>query len=256
MELPPQDLGWFADNLADVIQEIATARSSRDGVILQTEAPAELLDKIVPALVDALKTVNIDNNNNISELHNIPSRSINVSELCDYGLGILGELAQLATDLKQRDQVERIEQLAVSLTLWTLQRQGSLRSIELVVNGLARLANHTAEHSSLVYLFHVMSDVMLALSRSSVGTGPEKSTGISTDARKILLLNRAIVATRALSPDLMDIAFADVANELPESAPQFFAEGMQQIDIQNYPPEVSRVIERFHRDWPETRVFH
>jgi hypothetical protein len=74
--------------------------------------------------------------------------------------------------------------------------------------------------------------------------------------RDLLLLNRAIVATRALSPELMERAFADVAEQLPDAAPGFFKEGMEQIQTQNYPEDVGSVIERFHSDYPASATIH
>ena len=149
---------------------------------------------------------------------------------------------------------EPIEQLSLSLAFWVIRHQGELRSGGLVVNGLARLANKTGDQTALRWLFHTMGEILDALP-ATVGRS-EALHRDASDARRILLLNRAIVATRALSPTLMNSSFADVAEELPENAPGFFREGMEQVRIQNYPEEVSAVIERYHRDWPTRKVLH
>ncbi len=63
---------------------------------------------------------------------------------------------------------------------------------------------------------------------------------------RLLLLNRAIVATRSLKPALMEVAFDAVLEHLPEEAARFFEEGMAQMDALDYPPHVRAVIERYY----------
>jgi hypothetical protein len=62
-------------------------------------------------------------------------------------------------------------------------------------------------------------------------------------------MNYSIVATRTLTPELMEAAFRVLTEKLPEDAPRFFDEGMQQMDAQNYPPAVREVMEKYHREW-------
>ncbi len=254
MELPPIDLEWFAENLEEVVSEIVDAWNSNGTVAATDEAPPELLRHAMAQLANILGSEDPRENSTSPNHHEMGAQDI--SELGEYGLTMLGELALLATDLGLSNAAERLEQVALSLALWVTRQGGKLKSAELAVNGLARLANYSRHQADLTRLFGVMSDVLAAIPKS-VREGETRSENENVyDVRRILLLNRAIVATRALSPKLMDWAFSDVARELPDSAADFFSEGKEQVGIQEYPPEVSEVIERFHRDWPKTRVLH
>ena len=73
---------------------------------------------------------------------------------------------------------------------------------------------------------------------------------------RILHLNRAIVATRTHQPDLMDEAFGDLTRHLPEDAAGFFSQGMEQMELLNYPPHVRAVMDRYYRKWSVNRSLH
>lgn len=73
---------------------------------------------------------------------------------------------------------------------------------------------------------------------------------------RILLLNRAIVATRSHVPDTMEKAFEVLTNNLPEEAAQFFNAGMQQMDALNYPQHVREVMEKHHNNWSRKHSLH
>jgi hypothetical protein len=74
---------------------------------------------------------------------------------------------------------------------------------------------------------------------------------------RVLLLNRAIVATRSHRPALMEVAFDDVVEHLPQEAARFFEEGMAQMDALDYPPQVRAVMERYYlRQGPAPHTLH
>jgi hypothetical protein len=54
----------------------------------------------------------------------------------------------------------------------------------------------------------------------------------------------------------MEQAFAVLTEKLPEDAPRFFTEGMQQMDALNYPAHVRKVMEKYHRQWTRNRALH
>jgi hypothetical protein len=71
---------------------------------------------------------------------------------------------------------------------------------------------------------------------------------------RLLHLNRGIVATRSHNPALMEEVFEELVRELPEEAPGFFAEGMQQMEALNYPPHVRKVMGRYFAKWTRPRM--
>ena len=252
MEMPPPDLGWFTENLTDTVREIIDAWGDAGAVAARDEASPELVRDALDQLIEVLR------------LHEWPQEppgqsgelkhdEVDVSELGDYGLNMLLELSKLAIDLGLEPLTERLEQLALGLARWIVTQGGELESIDLVVNAVARLANKSNQPHELDALFYVMGelvDATLPLSGDVVALDQDP------DPRQLLLLNRAIVATRALSPELMEIAFSDVAEQLPDQAPAFFREGIEQVKQQGYPDNVREVIERYCLEWPLAKILH
>lgn len=254
MELPPIDLSWFAENLSDTVQEILDAWNDGNASVSSKEkAPPELLKDALRQLIEVLR-IHEWNKNPGQGSGNGANSEFDISELADYGLNMLAELSRLSTDLGLGGQVDRLEQLALSLGLWAVRQNGELSSVELVVNGIARIANHSQESTELERLFHVMGEILDAASPVESSRYVVEDT--MHNPRHLLLLNRAIVATRTHSTQLMETAFADIAHQLPDVAPGFFSEGMEQVKLQGYPEEVREVIERYYREYPPVSTIH
>jgi hypothetical protein len=254
MELPPVDLSWFAENLSDTVQEILDAwNDANASVSAQDEASPELLKEALKQLIEVLRIQEWNNNTGQGNGNRAPAE-VDISELGDYGLNMLAELSRISIDLGLEGQMDRLEQLALSLGLWVARQNGELNSVELVVNGIARIANHSQEQMALERLFHVMGEILDAA--SPVDSARYIFADVMNNPRYLLLLNRAIVATRTHSPQLMETAFADVALQMPDAAPGFFSEGMEQIKLQGYPEEVREVIERYYREYPSVSTLH
>ena len=160
MELPPIDLSWFAENLTDTVQEILDAwNDSNASVSSKEEAPPELLKEALKQLIEVLRIQEWNNNPSQGNGNGAPGE-VDISELGDYGLNMLAELSRLSIDLGLEEQMERLEQLALSLGLWVARQNGELSSVELVVNGIARIANQSQEQIELERLFHVMGEIL------------------------------------------------------------------------------------------------
>jgi hypothetical protein len=69
-------------------------------------------------------------------------------------------------------------------------------------------------------------------------------------------MNRAIIATRSHQADLIEKAYNDLVQALPEEAPRFFEEGMQQMELLNYPQVVRQVVEKYYTLWGQPRTLH
>ena len=254
MELPPVDLSWFAENLTDAVQEILDAWNDSNAFDASQEtAPPELLKEALKQLIEVLRIQAWNNNPNqpgsVGTLG-----EVDISELGDYGLNMLSELSRLSIDLGLDGKIERLEQLALSLGLWVARQNGELSSVELVVNGIARIANQSQEQLELERLFYVMGEILDAV--SPVDASGQVYENVMSNPRHLLLLNRAIVATRTHLPQLMETAFAEIVDHLPDAAPGFFSEGMEQVRIQGYPDEVRELIERYYREYPPISTLH
>jgi hypothetical protein len=54
----------------------------------------------------------------------------------------------------------------------------------------------------------------------------------------------------------MEQAFDSLVEYMPDEAPAFFREGMEQMDVLNYPSQVRVVMELYHEEWCGRRVLH
>ena len=177
-----------------------------------------------------------------------------LTELTELTIELLGELATLASDVGL-DQAHRDALLLpAEFALWAARRGANIHSLGPVVDALARLANSTREPVRLAQLFQQIGQLMDAVApaaRSRDGAGRASSPW------RALLMNRAIVATRSLDPGLMAQAFDTLVEQLPEDAPGFFAEGMNQLDIIGYPPQVREVMTRYYAQFgPASDTLH
>ena len=62
---------------------------------------------------------------------------------------------------------------------------------------------------------------------------------------RMLVINRALIATRTHDTELMKIAFDMLAENLPEEASRFFEEIVEQMHIVNYPDHVREVLQHY-----------
>jgi hypothetical protein len=180
-------------------------------------------------------------------------QDLGLDRLGVYALDLISELSSVAGLLGLEDLSRQIELQSYPLAVWLARHGGRLTRLEPVVNAVAFLANHTTETEDLGRLFKGISELVEAVSPSIRKDLEESGPGRPW---RLLVLNRAIVATRSHDPDLMEAALTTVAEYLPDEAPRFFAEGMQQMDLLGYPSRVRRVMQRFFDQWGEGRRMH
>jgi len=73
---------------------------------------------------------------------------------------------------------------------------------------------------------------------------------------RVININRSIVATRSHSPEIMDVAFQALIKNLPQDAPNFFVEGMSEMERLGYPEHVRKVMTRYYEQWNEPHTIH
>jgi hypothetical protein len=171
----------------------------------------------------------------------------------DHGIDLLARLAAIAGRLHRPQEARAVEGLSLPLACWIARRGGEISNLAPVVNAVAGLANGLREPNDLERLYPLVSEVVLAVSpqvaQDSLAIDP-------TRPWRVLLINRAIVATRSHQPALMEEAFAHLVEHLPQEAPEFFREGMEQMEARNYPGHVRLVMHRWHLRWGGQRTLH
>ncbi len=179
--------------------------------------------------------------------------SADITEIGEYALRLQEALATLAAKAGLDDRQEALALVSINIALWVADHGGRIDTLEPVVDALALLANNLREPPRLEALSHVINRIVAAVAPM-----------ISQDLEKVnpgrpwrvLLLNQSIIATRSHNPELMEQAFAVLTSKLPEDAGRFFTEGMQQMDALDYPAQVRKVMEKYHRQWTVNRALH
>jgi hypothetical protein len=174
-----------------------------------------------------------------------------LSTLGEFGLQRLEELAQAAVSLDQAGHAAEVLRAALAFALWITRRGGELRHLAPVVDALAAEANRTPRGEAMKALYELSCELVEAASPRAQSGEP-----VAAHPWRLLLLNRAIVATRSESPELMEAAFDAVAEHLPLDAQRFFAEGMEQMAIIDYPDHVREVMHRYFLAHSASRRLH
>ena len=169
-----------------------------------------------------------------------------LTDLAGQGQGLLDDLMRWGRSLGIAEVGDAIGNLLVPWSLWLARRGARLTQLEPLVNQLATLANRSSEAHDLQQLERTYSRLIAAvdpvLRRDIDKSNPQRPW-------RVLVLNRAIIATRTLDPDTMSAAFEALIHYLPEEAADFFSEGMREMDRVAYPNPVREVMQRYHRRW-------
>ncbi|MBK1722533.1 hypothetical protein [Thiocystis violacea] len=247
--LPPIDISYIADRLNDLSDEIQ--RAFEDSTDRVEPAPHVLLDGLA-RLIDIIRGADAGSPGDFAE-HLRAATGSDPEVLLEHGLGLLTQLAGLAEQLHLTHHARGVEQLCLPLTCWMLRRGSELKHPEPVVNAAAHLANHLRAPSQLAELYGLLTEVMK-------GIGIERALELESSNPerpwRILLLNRAIVATRSHQPLLMEESFQSVVEHLREDAPDFFREGMGQVEALDYPPQAREVMRRYFEIWCVGQKLH
>ncbi len=243
MNLPPADLSYLRERfkeLASTVRdfcETGIQDENPESTQLLCDAMAQLMD-----ILDRMETDPADVKNRPTEL----------STLGEYGLHLIEELSQLAGAADQADLRREIEHLSLPFALWIARHGGEIRNLPPVVNALAHFANQNTQPHVMASLYTCCCEVIEAIS-------PAYENSDSTDPNdpwRLLLLNRAIVATRSHNPELIEPAYDAIVETLPADAEQFFAEGMEQMTIIDYPHHVREIVRRYYLAHTQPKHLH
>ena len=226
-----------ADHLADI-----TADSAAE------ETPEQLLSAMEQA-IDVMERADADAAARQGETVLSDGE---ITEIGEYALGLL-EAIVARVENASGHQSRELTRLAIPISLWIARQGGHISKLELVVNSLAAWANELQDTLQIADLARVIREIIDATS-DEIRRDLEQSNPMRP--WRIINLNYGIVATRSHDPVLMDQAFAQLAENLPQDARAFFREGMQQMDIVGYPDEVRKVVERYDRLWGSGDTLH
>lgn len=243
MNLLPADLAYLRDQLSELAAILHERREAASIASDDGESP-RLLGHAATQLFDALGM-------SVRQEAFDATWSDEITTLGEYGQHLLAKLEALAIRLDSPDIQVRLEQLNLPLALWIARHGGEIRNLAPAVNALADLANHANEPRAMAALYTHCCELLDAAS-------PACAEGhIHQDHPwRLLLLNRAIIATRSHNAELMSVAFDAIVEQLPDDARHFFSEGMQQISEMACPDQARDVMKRYYLACANPRQLH
>lgn len=251
MELQIQpDQDYFQQHLSDIQDAVQQAHRG-SGTLSGMEGGPELLDDAFAQLLEIVARVESDARATDSDHPGV--RQTDITELGEYCIGLLVELEQWVQRYRLEEEQMLLAEVYLAFALWIARHGGELLTLEPVVDALAQFANRTLDAEQLSHLFTYMGEILEAVS-PTIRQDLEKTN--PGRPWRVLNLNRAIVATRSHDPDAMKQAFDSLTTLLPEEAPRFFAEGMEQMEALDYPAHVRDVMEHYYKDWNRKHQLH
>lgn len=247
--IPAVDIATISEELRGNSREIIETFEDQDRA---TDTDPRVLVDALEELFDRLRRMAREDPPGVMQARSVPEEN-KVQALGDYGIRLLARLAGVAGRLRLPQQARRIEELTLPFACWIARQGGELSNLAPVVNGAAGLANNLKGSAELAHLYGLLSEVANAVSPQ---VSQETASADPTRPWRILLLNRAIVATRSHRTTLMEEAFESLIEHLPDDAPDFFREGMEQMDALNYPTQVRTLMQRYYAQWSGKRVLH
>jgi len=175
-----------------------------------------------------------------------------ISKIGQYTLDLLEAMVAHVQE-KTGEQNRELIRLSVPVSLWVARHGGKLSQIDMLVNSLAGYANELTEPHTLADLAAVIKEVVDACD-NDIRRDIEQSNMMRP--WRVLNLNYGIVATRSHQPELIQQAYDALIKNLPQDARQFFKEGMQQMDLIDYPDDVREVVERYNNMWGAESSLH
>jgi hypothetical protein len=249
MQIPTGNLDAIRDGIRAVLDPLTPAADTRpaaDGAA----GDLVLLARAFDQLMDVMERIEADSRVEGGTQTPHSSTAGDISELGEYALKLLDNLAAHANEAAAR---EHNAGLAANFALWIARHGGQIDTLEPVADALALLANRLTDPRDLEALNAIMAEISNAVSPVIREDLERINPGRPW---RVLLLNRSIVATRSHNTAVMEEAFAFLTHYLPEDAARFFTEGMQQMDALDYPAQVRKVMEKYHRLWTLNRSLH
>ncbi len=245
MKLAPADIAYIYDRFVDLTEKLQAIQDSAPQPLGDDDNPTALLQEM-SRLTGVLRNANDAD----------PERRLEVRELqtlVEFGIQLIIDLAALASHLEAPELAREIENLSLPLGLWFARQGGELTRLEPIVNALAFQANHQKDPQGMAELYRQVCEIIDAVS-PVISEDADKNNPLRP--WRLLLLNRAIVATRSLHNDMMEPAFDAIVELLPDDANRFFEEGMEQMDAIGYPEHVREIMSRYYLMHAKQRVLH
>lgn len=245
MDIPPADLGYIAEQLQPLAEALIDSCDDISDVPLAPNVLCDAIEQLLMVLRGHERSL-------LGGDESFRLADKELTELISYGMQLFSEAATLAERYTPPAVAEALESLSLPLALWAARQGAELAELAPAVNSLARLANQLRDPDAMVRLYEAM-DLVAQSANPRLAQADMSDPG---HPWRILLLNRAIVATRSHQPQLMEPAFEAIVECLPDQATRFFAEGMEQMDVVGYPDQVRAMVQDYYLRYSGDRTLH
>jgi len=231
---------------SDAIEELLPNLKVADG-----KASAAALDMIaaMKSNIDVMERVSADFNS----ARKNALKNDDINKIGDYALTILDELSNTAANQNLQKSLLLLNRLSIPVAIWIADHGGKINKLEIIVNAFASYANELTDMEQLAAFCDVIRKVIFSVTdeikMDMEATNPMRPW-------RILNLNWGIVATRSHNAETMEVVFNQLIKNIPVDARQFFKEGMQQMDVIDYPEHVKVVMEKYNNLFRDEGAFH
>jgi len=217
-----------------IFADLSKKLQARAGAVTSnTEEPIDITIAAMQQFFDIAKGVDASKTEFVSN---------DISDVGEHGLMLLEKLVLKAGSLNDIEDKTDLEQIALVIAEWIIQRDGKINILEPIVDALAQVANAVSDTEQLIALADFMGEIADACSDT---IKQDIEIGNMHRPWRILNINRGIVATRTNDPQTMRRVFTELIKALPMDAPGFFKEGMSEMIRLNYPDHVRDVMQEY-----------
>lgn len=166
-----------------------------------------------------------------------------VTEVGNNLLLLLDELSIVAANRGMHQCMLSLQELSMPVAMWIADNAGLIDKLDVVVNSIAGYANKLTDAKHLSMFCETIQKVVYAVTdeikMDMEATNPMRPW-------RIMNLNWGIVATRSHDVEKMEMVFSQLIKNIPADARQFFKEGMQQMDVIDYPQAVKELVGKYN----------
>ena len=241
----PNELERLQEQLGELLAELALngeSASTGEDPLQLVGAFGQLFEVMTRSEVDRIRATTA-----VSAEH-----AQTAGELGEFAVELLGKAARLVP-AQDPARSEQLALLRIGFAHWVLRQGGAIQRLEPIVDDLAMLANRADTPAVLADIGHVMLDLV---DRATPEQRQDLEAGNPGRPWRLLHLNLGIVATRSRHPELMEQAFKRLVQHLPQDAPQFFHQGMQQLQRGDYPESVRSIMSDYFQQWAGKPALH
>jgi hypothetical protein len=246
-------LGFIEDGCKAALEAVLEAYEDRKPQVAEPGDSPGILAQSLFEVLDALRAVDSARVGPERRAIKRFGEGKDLSSLGNYGIRLLQALADWAARLGLAEQKRRLEALSLPLALWIAGRGGELSSLEPVVDSLAGIANRLRTPRELEDLYRIAGTLLDAVAPPIALDLDRTNPGRPW---RVLVLNRAIIATRTHQAGLMEQAFRSLAELLPEDTPAFFREAAGQMDALDYPEPVRTLVDSYYQTFCVPKSLH